>query len=146
MGYVKYDTETAARAYSTKYDLETAAGVKNLLRDLEIVHRARTDRADYAAADILIDLNSAGRSAGLTSNEATAITYIYRDGLTHKEAALALGVPASGMTALIDSAIEKIAEVYKRWEYGEIYASVTGDGTVYKHPCEYVYEDFEEAA
>ncbi|WP_151737224.1 RNA polymerase subunit sigma [Paenibacillus tengchongensis] len=141
MGSVKYDTETAARAYSTKYNLETAAGVKCLLRDFETVHRARVDHADYAAADILIDLNAAGRSAGLTAREAAAITRVYRDGLTHKEAALALGVPASEMTALIDSAIEKITEVYKRWEYGEVYATVIGSAE-----SEQLYEVFEEAA
>lgn len=131
MGSVKYDTDKASRAYSAQYNLETTEGVTKLLRDSEALHFSRIDLADYAAADILIDLNSAAMNAGLTAIESGALMRIYSAGMTHKEAAFALGMPVSELTALVESAIEKITEVYKRWEYGEVSAGVTSVDTDY---------------
>lgn len=141
LGSVKFDTDKASRAYSTRYDLETTEGVTRLLRDSDALHYARIDLADYAASDILIDLNSAAMHAGLTSRESGALMRIYSAGMTHKETAFALGIPLSELSALVESAIEKITEVYKRWEYGEVYGTVAG-----ALDSDYKYEDFEEAA
>ncbi|MEK4157614.1 RNA polymerase subunit sigma [Paenibacillus sp. FSL R10-2779] len=123
MGSVKFDTEKGARSYSVKYNLESSEGVEKLLRDIEVVSSSRFSNADYDASDILIDLNAAVGSAGLTGQESEAIAHLYLRNRTRKEAALAMGLPVTDLTALIDSAHGKIAVIYQRWEYGDVYAS-----------------------
>lgn len=125
MGSVKFDLEKGARSYSVKYNVESPEGVESLLRDIEVVSTSRFTNGDYDASDILIDLNDAVGSAGLTGQEAEAITQLYLRNRTRKEAALAMGLPVSDLTTLLDSAHGKIADTYQRWEYGEVYASVT---------------------
>lgn len=125
MGSVKFDLEKGARSYSVKYDLESLEGVESLLRDIEVVSSSRFTNGDYDASDILIDLNSAVGSAGLTGQESEAVAQLYLRNRTRKEAALAMGLPVADLDALVDSAHRKIADTYQRWEYGEVYASVT---------------------
>jgi len=125
MGSVKFDTEKGARSYSVKYNLESSEGVEKLLRDIEVVSSSRFSNADYDASDILIDLSSAVGSASLTGQESEAIAHIYLRNRTRKEAALAMGLPVADLTTLVDSAQIKIADIYQRWEYGEVYANVT---------------------
>lgn len=125
MGSVKFDLEKGARSYSVKYDLESREGVESLLHDIEVVSASRFTNGDYAASDILIDLNSDVSSAGLTGQESEAITQIYLRNRTRKEAALAMGLPVADLAALLDSAHGKIADTYQRWEYEEVYASST---------------------
>ncbi|WP_054955027.1 sigma factor-like helix-turn-helix DNA-binding protein [Paenibacillus dakarensis] len=125
MGAVKTDIEKGARAYEIKYCLDDAAGVKALLRDRHRISSARF-RGDYAASDILIDLNSAIYNAGLTERQTEAIAWVYGADITQAKAAEIMGVARQNVAGAIDRAAEAIAEVYKRWEYGEV--SVEYDG------------------
>lgn len=119
MGSVKIDIEKGARAYAVKYTLSDSAGVKKLLRDRHHVSSARF-LGDYAAADTLIDLHSAINSAGLTDKQTEAIAWVYGADLTQKDAAEVMGIARSTLVESIEGACEKIAAVYKRWDYGEI--------------------------
>lgn len=125
MGSVKFDLEKGARSYSVKYNTESPEGVERLLRDIEVVSASRFTNGDYDASDILIDLNAALGLAGLTGQESEAITHLYLRNRTRKEAALAMVLPVVELTTLVDSAQGKITDIYQRWEYGEVYASVT---------------------
>lgn len=132
MGSVKIDTEKGARTYEVKYALDSAAGVKRLLRDRHHVSSARFT-GDYNAADTLIDLHSAINSAALTERQAESIAWVYGADLTQSDAARIMGVTQPTVKQACDEAAEKIAAVYRKWEYGEI-------------TVEYALEDEEEAA
>lgn len=119
MGHVKVDIEKGSRSYSVKYSLNDAAGVKALLRDRHRISSARF-RGDYAACDILVDLHSAINSAGLTDRQTEAIAFVYGIDVTQAEAARQMGVSQPAVKKMIDEAAEKMAEVYRRWEYEEI--------------------------
>lgn len=126
MGSVKIDIEKGSRSYSVKYSLNDAAGVKALLRDRHRISSARF-RGDYDACDILVDLHSAINSAGLTDRQAEAIAFVYGIDVTQAEAARQMGVSREAVTQLIEAAAEKMAAVYKRWEYGEVSVEYTED-------------------
>lgn len=126
MGHVKIDIEKGSRSYSVKYSLNDAAGVKALLRDRHRISSARF-RGDYAACDILVDLHSAINSAGLTDRQTEAIAFVYGFDVTQAEAGRQMGVSREAVTQLIEAAAEKMAAVYKRWEYGEVSVEYTED-------------------
>ncbi|WP_434750235.1 sigma factor-like helix-turn-helix DNA-binding protein [Paenibacillus amylolyticus] len=126
MGHVKVDIEKGSRSYNVKYSLNDAAGVKALLRDRHRISSARF-RGDYAACDILVDLHSAINSAGLTDRQTEAIAFVYGIDVTQAEAARQMGVSREAVTQLIEAAAEKMAAVYKRWEYGEVSVEYTED-------------------
>ncbi|MNM97069.1 Sigma-70, region 4 [compost metagenome] len=109
--------------------MNSAAGVKKLLRDRHHVSSARF-LGDYNAADTLIDLHSAINSAGLTDKQTEAIAWVYGADLTQKDAAEIMGIARSTLVESVDSACEKIAVVYRKWNYGEIsveYDTTDGD-------------------
>ncbi|MEI2280707.1 sigma factor-like helix-turn-helix DNA-binding protein [Paenibacillus polysaccharolyticus] len=126
MGHVKIDVEKGSRSYNVKYSLNDAAGVKALLRDRHRISSARF-RGDYAACDILVDLHSAINSAGLTDRQTEAIAWVYGADITQAKAAELMGIAQKNVSEAIDRAAEKMAEVYKRWEYGEITVEYTED-------------------
>ncbi|WP_348623026.1 RNA polymerase subunit sigma [Paenibacillus peoriae] len=119
MGHVKIDIAKSDRNYAVKYALNDAAGVRSLLRDRHRISSARF-RGDTAASDILIDLHSAINSAGLTERQTEAIAWVCGADITQEKAAAIMGVLRQTVAKLADEAVEKIAAVYQRWEYGEI--------------------------
>ncbi|WP_223868908.1 sigma factor-like helix-turn-helix DNA-binding protein [Paenibacillus sp. UASWS1643] len=131
---MKIDIEKGSRSYNVRYSLNDAAGVKALLRDRHRISSARF-RGDYDAVCILVDLHSAINSAALTDRQTEAIAFVYGIDVTQAEAARQMGITQQGVAKLIDDAAEKMAAVYKRWEYGEV--SVEFDGEI---------EDNEEEA
>lgn len=132
MGHVKIDTAKKERTYSIKYALNTAAGVKLLLRDRHRISSARF-RGDYAAADILLDLHSAIYNAGLTDAQTEAVAWVSGADMTQKQAAEIMGMTQQAVAKTYDAACEKIAAVFRKWEYGEI-------------TVEYTEEEAEECA
>lgn len=105
--------------YEVKYVLNDAAGVKKLLRDRHHISSARF-LGDYSAVDTLVDLNSAISSAGLTDRQAESVAWVYGADMTQKDAAALMGIARTTLTESIETAAEKIAAVYRKWEYGEI--------------------------
>lgn len=105
--------------YEVKYMLSDSAGVKKLLRDRHHIGSARFT-GDYNAVDTLVDLNSAISSAGLTERQAESVAWVYGVDLTQADAASQMGVTRQTVKQSVDEAAEKIAVVYRKWEYGEI--------------------------
>lgn len=93
--------------------------MKLLLRDRHRISSARF-RGDYAASDILLDLNSAIYNAGLTERQTEAVALISGFDLTQEEAARVMGMTQQAVAKTYDAAAEKLAAVYRKWEYGEI--------------------------
>jgi hypothetical protein len=121
MGSVKIDIDKGARTYAVRYALNDTAGVKKLLRDRHAVSSARFG-GDYNAADILIDLHSAINSAGLTDIQTETVAWVSGADLTQRDAARMMDVTQQSVAKTYDAACEKIADVYKRWNYGEVTA------------------------
>ncbi|OMC96222.1 sigma factor-like helix-turn-helix DNA-binding protein [Paenibacillus sp. FSL R5-0636] len=119
MGAIKVDTEKDSRAYAVKYTLSDSVGVKKLLRDRHYIGEARF-QGNTSASDVLVDLNSAISSAGLTERQAESVAWVYGVDLTQADAAKAMGISQPTVKQSVDEAAEKIAAVYRKWEYGEI--------------------------
>jgi predicted DNA-binding protein (UPF0251 family) len=130
MGACKVDTTQDERNLSVKYALNDKAGVRSLLRDRYVIANRR-ERGDYAASDILIDLNSAIESAGLTDRQAEALALVYGYWqLTQEEAAQTMGIRQNTVSELLDIACERIAGVFERWNYGLIKISASKCGEI----------------
>jgi len=125
------DLTKQSRKYTESYTLSTAAGVKALLRDRHRI-AARRYKGDTAASDILIDLHSAINSAGLTDRQTEAVAWVYGIDVTQAEAARIMGITQKNVSEYVEIAAERIAAVYKRWEYGEVTVECEGlvDGKV----------------
>lgn len=126
MGHVKIDVHAKDRKYTQKYALNAADGVRSLLRDRHRI-AARREKGDYAASDIIIDLHSAIESAGLTDRQAEAVGLVYGFDLTLEQAGRVMDITKQGVKAFIDGAAERIAAVYKRWNYEEITVELDGE-------------------
>lgn len=122
MGHVKIDTQKQTRAYTQTYALNTPAGVKCLLRDRHRIGERRF-KGDTAASDIIIDLHSAIESASLTDRQAEAIAWVYGLDLTQKQAAEIMGVAQQTVAQFVDEAAEKMAAIFRKWNYSEIVAT-----------------------
>ncbi|GIQ63689.1 hypothetical protein PACILC2_22570 [Paenibacillus cisolokensis] len=128
MGHVKIDTTKDERRLTQTYALNTVAGVKSLLRDRHRI-AARRFKGDTAASDILIDLHSAIESAGLTDRQAEAIALVYGLDVTQETAARVMGITQPSVNITVESAVEKIAAVFKRWDYGEVTVTTEEEAT-----------------
>lgn len=123
IGSVKVDLSSKERALEETFPaLNTPAGIKRLLGEqgaLEI----RQYAGDYDAVLLLIDLKAAIEAAKLTERQSEAIRLVYEADLTQEEAARQAGVDKSVMSRRLDTAAEKIAEVYEYWGWhGEGYS------------------------
>ncbi|MFW5434332.1 sigma factor-like helix-turn-helix DNA-binding protein [Paenibacillus apiarius] len=119
MGAVKVDIAEDSRKYTQSYALNTAKGVEKLLRDRHKI-AARRFGGDYAACDILIDLNEAVDAAKLSRRQAEAVTYLYGCDLTQADAAAEMGVTQPAVVKFNVEACRKIARVFRDWDYGEV--------------------------
>lgn len=121
MGVSKYDKEAGDRTYSARYALDSAAGVRQLLSEYHALH-SRQFQGDTAATDLLIDMTTAVDRAGLTDRQREALRLIFVEDLTQKAAGERMGVSQPALSMNIDSALEKIAEIYYYWAgHGEGY-------------------------
>ncbi|MNW64412.1 hypothetical protein D3C74_426940 [compost metagenome] len=69
-------------------------------------------------------------NAGLTERQTFAVAAFSGFELTHAEVAQAMGIGRRTATELIDTAAEKIAEVFRKWEYGAATAEFDEDAEV----------------
>jgi DNA-directed RNA polymerase specialized sigma24 family protein len=122
IGSVKIDIHEKERTLNGRYALDSADGVKRLLRDYHALCERRY-AGDYAASDILLDLNTAIKRAGLTDRQRQALRLVYVGQYRQTEAADKLGVSKQTVNRLISVATAKIARVYEAWaRMGEGYS------------------------
>lgn len=119
MGHVKRDIHEKDRKYTVTYALNSGAGVKSLLTGRQRIHVARFT-GDTAASDVLIDLTNAILNAGLTDRETLAVAAYSGWELTYTELGRVLDVTRQTATEILNGAADKIAAVYKRWDYGSV--------------------------
>ncbi|MBX6360543.1 MAG: DUF134 domain-containing protein [Acidobacterium ailaaui] len=122
MGSVKIDIHEKERTLNGRYALDSADGVKRLLRDYHALCERRY-AGDYAASDILIDLDTVIKRAGLTDRQRQALRLVYVGQYRQTEAADKLGVSKQTVNRLISVATTKIARVFESWaRMGEGYS------------------------
>ncbi|MBG9736446.1 RNA polymerase subunit sigma [Paenibacillus alvei] len=129
MGAVKVDIAEGARKYTQTYALNTSKGVEKLLRDRHKI-AARRFTGDYAACDIIIDLNEAIDRAKLSRRQAEAVTYLYGCDLTQADAAIEMDVTQPAVVKFNTEACRKIARVFRDWDYGEVSVELTEEDEV----------------
>jgi DNA-directed RNA polymerase specialized sigma24 family protein len=122
LGSVKVDLSGKERALEESYPaLNTAAGIKRLLAERGALE-LRQYAGDYDALLLLIDLSTAITAAKLTERQSEALRLVYTEDLTQEDAARQAGVDKSVMSRRLDTAAEKVAEVYEYWGWhGEGY-------------------------
>jgi len=122
IGSVKVDIHSKERTLEESYPaLNTSAGIKRLLADRNAL-LIRQYSGDYAAVDIVCDLETAITSAKLTDRQSEALRLVYTQDLTQEDAARQAGVARTTLVGHIDVAVEKIAAVYEYWGWhGEGY-------------------------
>lgn len=125
MGTCAVDIEKGSREYTVKYALDSAGGVKRLMADLHRLRSARFERGDYAASDILIDLDSAIIAANLTVRQRQAVYYVFEEDMRQADAGAEMGVTQQAVDQLLRYAVESIATVFRGWKYGEVTAIYT---------------------
>lgn len=137
MGVSSYDKSTAHRRLEGEFvALDNAVGVSLLLRQIHALNKRKYD-GDYAASDVLIDLDTAVERANLTARESEAIRYVYVNDLTQAEAGLAMGVSRERAKRLCDTAAVKIARIYENWSHrGEGYGVTLATGNEEADLCE----------
>jgi DNA-directed RNA polymerase specialized sigma24 family protein len=117
MGVSNYDAGAATKKYEVKYTLNTTKGVKSLLKDIHALRNRAYERGDMAAVDLLVDLQSAMRAANLTDRQLAAITIYYILDQDQTETARRMNCDASTVSRHRKAALERIKNVYQKWEY-----------------------------
>lgn len=131
MSAPRHDKEAAHRRYGEEYEPSTPEGVAMILRDLHVLRERRFNAGDYAACDILIDLDTAIEKAKLTNRQKQAVFYVYEQGYSQVEAAELMGVGKAAVGNLLngtphyDGALERIAGIYQGW------STKGGEGVVF---------------
>ena len=117
MGATSYDMQKKERSLQ-RYDVNEASGVEKLLRDYHDIAERRYYKADYAACDLLLDLNTAIKAANLAPRQKQSVELIKLE-YTFEEAGNELGVRAQTVHESFLTACEKIAAVFRSWEVFE---------------------------
>jgi DNA-directed RNA polymerase specialized sigma subunit len=120
IGTCAVDIEKGHRQYEQRYALNDKEGVTMLLKDLHRLRERRFHAGDFSASDLLLDIQTAIDNAKLSNRQRLALYWIYEMDLTQKDAAVQMGVTREAVTQLIGGAVERIAGVFSKWEYGEI--------------------------
>lgn len=117
MGVSNYDTGAATKRYENKYTLSTTKGVKSLLKDIHALNSRAFERGDMAAIDLLVDLQDAITQANLTDKQRTSILYYYFKDQDQETTAKHMGCDTSTESRHRKAALERIKNVYIKWEY-----------------------------
>lgn len=114
MGVSKYDNEAAHRRIEQNYALDNPKSLDLLLRHLPYMQERRFN-GDYAASDILIDLETAISTADLTDRQRQVLRLVYWDDLTQEMVGERLGVRQEAVKRHIRIAVVKISRVFECW-------------------------------
>lgn len=89
---------------------------KRLLRNYP-AFCSRQYAGDFAATDILIDLERAIELAKLTDRQREALRYVYEEDLQQRRAGELMGVSQQSVAEYEATGVAKIAEVYEAWAW-----------------------------
>ncbi|ANS49293.1 hypothetical protein BM86_08420 [Bacillus thuringiensis] len=116
MGVSKYDNEAAHRRIEHSYALDNPKSIDLLLRHLPYMQERRFN-GDYAASDILIDLETAVAKADLTDRQRQVLQLVYFEDMKQRDVAISLGITAPTVNLYKRLLAQKIAAVFERWAW-----------------------------
>ncbi|MED2615444.1 hypothetical protein COF41_25695 [Bacillus toyonensis] len=114
MGVSKYDNEVAHRRIEHNYALDNPKSIDLLLRHLPYIKERRFN-GDYAASDILIDLETAISQADLTDRQHQVLRLVYFEDMKQRDVAISLGITAPTVNLYKRLLAQKIAAVFESW-------------------------------
>lgn len=117
MGSTNHVKDAAHMRFEQSYQFYNAKGIDRLLRDFPKLRLKAYETGDMAAVDIRLDLERAIQIADLTEKQARTMDLIYNHDMTATEAAEYLGVDTSTVSRTRKTALNKIAAVYRLWNY-----------------------------
>jgi DNA-directed RNA polymerase specialized sigma24 family protein len=122
MGVSNHDKAAGHRRLEQQYEITTKEGVKEFLDDYLAIRERMYLKGDYAAVDMLADLETAIKKAKLTDKQKQALymRYVLDGTKTDEELAQEIGLSQDGLWHRIDRACAKIAKVFEEWGYREI--------------------------
>jgi DNA-directed RNA polymerase sigma subunit (sigma70/sigma32) len=122
MGVSNHDKAAGHRRLEQQYEITTKEGVKEFLDDYLAIRERMYLKGDYAAVDMLADLETAIKKARLTDKQKQALymRYVLDGTKTDEELAQEIGITQEAFWQRIDTACKKIAEVFTKWGYREI--------------------------
>lgn len=121
MGVCRVETDKAHRQAESFYSLNTVEGVRKLLEDFHKLKERRYG-GDYAASDILIDLEEAINLADLTDQQELILYMTFYLGFNQRTISVLTNNAQSSVSNSLNNALKKICSIYVSWNYGEIYA------------------------
>jgi DNA-directed RNA polymerase specialized sigma24 family protein len=119
MGATNYDLNEKHRQHEERFAFGTPEGVEKLLTCYHDI-KERRYFGDYAACDILIDLQLAIEAAGLSDRQREALRLVYVEDLGSRRAAEAMAISQRAVNKNIGRALARLARVYRDWNYGEM--------------------------
>ncbi|MGY6667035.1 sigma factor-like helix-turn-helix DNA-binding protein [Bacillus cereus] len=116
MGVSKYDNETAHRRIEQEYALDNPKSIDLLLRHLPYMQERRFN-GDYAASDVLMDMETAISQADLTDRQRQVLRLVYFEDMKQRDVAISLGITAPTVNLYKRLLVQKIAAVFERWAW-----------------------------
>ncbi|EJV61777.1 hypothetical protein IEO_03072 [Bacillus wiedmannii] len=116
MGVSKYDNEASHRRIEHNYALDNPKSIDLLLRHLPYMQERRFN-GDYAACDILIDLETAVAKADLTDRQRQVLRLVYFEDMKQRDVAISLSITAPTVNLYKRLLAQKIAAVFERWAW-----------------------------
>ncbi|PFF33216.1 hypothetical protein CN335_21370 [Bacillus thuringiensis] len=116
MGSVKRDLTINERMLEHTYALDNPKSIDLLLRHLPYIQECRFN-GDYAASDILIDLETAISNADLTDRQRQVLRLVYFEDMKQTQVAVEMGISAPTVNLYKRLLAQKIAAVFERWAW-----------------------------
>lgn len=116
MGVSKYDNEAAHRRIEQEYALDNPKSIDLLLRHLPYMQERRYN-GDYAASDVLMDMETAISQADLTDRQRQVLRLVYFEDMKQRDVAISLGITAPSVNLYKRLLEQKIAAVFERWAW-----------------------------
>ncbi|HDR7641315.1 RNA polymerase sigma factor [Bacillus wiedmannii] len=116
MGNVKFDIEASHRRIEQEYALDNPKSIDLLLRHLPYMQERRYN-GDYAASDVLMDVETAISNADLTDRQRQVLRLVYFEDMKQRDVAVSLGITAPTVNLYKRLLAQKIAAVFERWAW-----------------------------
>ncbi|TKH55936.1 sigma-70 family RNA polymerase sigma factor [Bacillus cereus] len=118
MGVSKYDNEASYRRIEQEYALDNPKSIDLLLRHLPYMQERRFN-GDYAASDVLMDMEAAISNADLTDRQRQVLRLVYFEDMKQRDVAISLGITAPTVNLYKRLLAQKIAAVFERWAWSD---------------------------
>ncbi|HFK1717445.1 hypothetical protein COL77_26035 [Bacillus wiedmannii] len=118
MGVSKYDNEAAHRRIEHNYALDNPKSIDLLLRHLPYMKERRYN-GDYAASDVLMDMETAISQADLTDRQRQVLRLVYFEDMKQRDVAISIGITAPTVNLYKRLLAQKIAAVFERWAWSD---------------------------